>query len=69
MYLDKELFEHFDVLDKCLSDLGCSDSSIEYAPHIRNKFNKVVGAINNLKAATGTTKSIQSPSCYFGNEV
>lgn len=68
MYLGKELAEHFDTLDEHLSSLGSSDSSIEYAPHVREKFNMVVGAINNLKAATGTTKLIQSPSWYFGNE-
>lgn len=68
MYLDKELAEHFDTLDKHLSNLGSSDSSVEYAPHIREEFNMVVGAVNNLKAATGTAKLIQSPSWYFGAE-
>lgn len=68
MYLGKELIEHFEVLDKCLSDLGMSDSSVECAPHIRKKFNMVVGAVNNLKAATGTEKSINGSESYFGNE-
>ena len=39
----------FDSLDVVLMELGKSDSSVEYAPHLREKFNEVVVQLNHIK--------------------
>lgn len=41
--------ELFNKLDNKLIILAKSDSSIEYAPHIRDSFNDVINELNNIK--------------------
>lgn len=53
-----------DELDQALSNLGKSDSSVEYANHIRNEFNDVVDKLNELKKVLGG--NLKSSEDYFG---
>lgn len=55
--------EYFDKLDKSLIKLGKSDSAIEYAPHIRNEFDKVISALNMVKLYFN--KDIKDSDSYF----
>jgi hypothetical protein len=53
----------FDVLDSKLYELGASDSAIEYAQHMREPFEDVIAAINEIKMYLGgNSKSIEN---YF----
>ena len=40
----------FEKLDKALKELGESDSSVEYAPHIRECFDDVIKELNKIKS-------------------
>ena len=52
-----------DELDQALSKLGKSDSSVEYANHIRDEFNNVIDKVNELKKVLGG--NIKSSDDYF----
>ncbi|MNW69651.1 hypothetical protein D3C74_487130 [compost metagenome] len=53
----------FTELDIHLKKLTDSDSSIEYAPHIRNEYENVVSLINEIRIYLGgSPKNIQE---YF----
>jgi hypothetical protein len=50
--MNKSIFDEdleFNELDKALSKLGKSDSSVEYALHIRDEFDSVVSELNKIK--------------------
>lgn len=51
--MDDTLNAYFVELDRHLSDLGKSDSSVEYASHIRDEFNKVVSSVNKIRLYIG----------------
>lgn len=44
----KNLKIRFELLDVALKELGESDSSIEYAPHIRECFDTVIRELNDI---------------------
>ncbi|NUJ17485.1 hypothetical protein FKN04_12955 [Bacillus glycinifermentans] len=51
--MDKKLQRYFKKLDEKLSELGQSDSSVEYAPHVREPFDKVVESLNEIRTYLG----------------
>jgi hypothetical protein len=57
----KELIQ----LDEALTSLGKSDSSVEYAPHIREEFNKVIEKLSQLKTKMGYVRFENSSDDYF----
>lgn len=64
--MDDSLQGYFQKLDDYLSELGQSDSTIEYAPHAKIPFEMVVKSLNEIKMYLGgNPKSI---SYYFGKE-
>ena len=56
--MDNTLKNYFEELDEHIKELGQSDSSIEYAPHIRNKFDKVIYSLNKIKEHSGETAAL-----------
>lgn len=55
-------------LDEALIDLARSDSSVEYAPHIREPFNLVVDKLNKLKEEMKFESIIIDKNKYFSDE-
>lgn len=51
--MDKTLQKYFKKLDENLSELGQSDSSVEYAPHVREPFDKVIESLNEIRTYLG----------------
>jgi len=51
--VDKTLQKYFKKLDENLSELGQSDSSVEYAPHVREPFDKVIESLNEIRTYLG----------------
>lgn len=51
--MDDTLRKHLYKLDYSLLQLALSDSSIEYAPHIRKNFDHVVNDLNRIKEYLG----------------
>ena len=45
----REVDERFDYLDAALMELGKSDGSVEYAPHLRERFNVIIEELNKIK--------------------
>jgi hypothetical protein len=60
------LEKYFKQLDESLSELVQSESTIEYAPHVREPFDKVVAAINDIRTYVGGNS--RSSEYYFDNE-
>lgn len=52
-------------IDEALKSLGMSDSSIEYAPHIRQEFSNLLQHINALKLKSGYGSLIENDNWYF----
>jgi len=46
---NKNLESLFKELDSNLKKLGCSDSSVEFAPHINKHFEKSIESLNLIK--------------------
>lgn len=63
--MDETLTGYFNELDRHLKNLGQSDSSIEYAPHIREEFDKVVKSLNNIKGYLGGIEMLYKSDKYF----
>jgi hypothetical protein len=63
--LDETLSKYFKELDSKLGDLGKSDSSVEYAPHIRPEFDEVVKSLNNIKGYLGGLEMLHTSDKYF----
>lgn len=73
--MNLKLQDYFKELDTNLKELGMSDSSIEYAPHIRDEFDKVIYSLNKIKNYLGgeeithtSDKYFQYKDCFKGNE-
>jgi len=63
---EKSLQDYFKQIDKYLSELGQSDSTIEYAPHARNPFDKLIESMNELKLHLG--EESKPVDTYFREE-
>lgn len=63
---EKSLKDYFKQIDIYLSELGQSDSTIEYAPHARNPFEKLVVSLNELKLHLG--EEVKIIDSYFREE-
>lgn len=57
--------DKFSEIDIALRKLGQSDSSIEYAGHIRQEFENTLQCINSLKYRTGNGQLIKNSDWYF----
>jgi hypothetical protein len=51
--MDETLQGYFQKLDDYLSELGQSDSTIEYAPHARVPFDMVIKSLNEIRTYLG----------------
>lgn len=58
----------FIPIEIALEELARSDSSIEYAPHFRKPFNKIVEGLNLIKKECGYGALINEPEHYFNDE-
>ena len=57
----------FEQLDKNLRKLGQSDSSVEYASHIRGEFDEVLNSLNELKRYCNV--EVFESECYFDSDL
>ena len=55
----------FNELDIALKNLGQSDSSIEYAPHMRLPFDDILYCISCLKVETINCDLVKEDDWYF----
>jgi len=62
---DKIIQKRLMFLDDAIKQLSKSDSSIEYANHIRNKFDDVVLMLNELKLELGVGEIVENIDWYF----
>ena len=62
---DDTLSGHLKKLDRKLMGLALSDSSIEYAPHIREEFDSVICSLNYIKQHLGAISLILNKDTYF----
>lgn len=58
----------FCQIEHSLIKLAQSDSSIEYAPHIRKEFDEVVNGLNKIKEELELEIIIHESDWYFNNE-
>lgn len=58
-----DIIEKFEELDNALLRLGFSNSSIMYAPHIRDEFDDCINKLNSLKELFGMP--INKQDWYF----
>lgn len=56
----------FMQLDNALSELAKSDSSIEFAEHVRSRFNEVIVVVNQLKVQADCEELCKEDKKYFG---
>jgi hypothetical protein len=63
-----ECLDELIQLDEVLTSLGKSDSSVEYAPHIREEFDKVIEKLNQLKVKMGYVRFENPSDDYFLDE-
>ncbi|MED2945416.1 hypothetical protein VSK91_19750 [Bacillus swezeyi] len=56
---------YFKELDTNLKELGMSDSAVEYAPHIRDEFDKVINSLNKIKNYLGGEEITHTSDKYF----
>jgi hypothetical protein len=57
--------ERLTLLDDTLKRLAMSDSSVQYASHIREEFDSVILMLNNLKLGLGFSEAIKKSEYYF----
>ena len=62
-YID--IISYFNRLDHALKKLALSDSSVEYAQHIREPFNYVIDAILSLKEKYNIDSKYKTKEEYF----
>ncbi len=65
IYMDETLNKYFNRLDEDLKELGMSDSAVEYAPHQREPFDKIIKDINEIKAYLGGLEILRKSDWYF----
>ncbi|KAA6446748.1 hypothetical protein [Bacillus swezeyi] len=63
--MNVKLQGYFKELETNLKGLGKSDSSVEYAPHIRDEFDKVIYSLNKIKNYLGEEEMTHTPDKYF----
>ncbi|MCC9021753.1 hypothetical protein [Bacillus nakamurai] len=63
--MNVKLQGYFKELDTNLKELGMSDSSVEYALHIRSKFDKVIYSLNEIKNYLGGEEMARTSDKYF----
>lgn len=64
---NQELLEEaFNKLDQDMMELARSDSSVEYAYHIRSKLDEVIATINIIRLMNGL--ELIKPNKYFMGE-
>ena len=63
--MSDKMVDQFNDLDKALTGLGESDSTVEYAPHVREEFDKVIAKLNEVKKCVGLVSLIRNSDSYF----
>ncbi|MEC1437306.1 hypothetical protein P9D57_00780 [Bacillus sonorensis] len=63
--MNVKLQGYFKELDTHLKELGMSDSAVEYAPHIRDEFDKVIISLNKIKNYLGGKNMTSTSDNYF----
>jgi len=63
--MNEKLAICFSKLDIHLKELGKSDSSVEYASHQREPFDKIVKDVNEIKNYLGLLGISRKSSWYF----
>jgi hypothetical protein len=66
--MEFECLEELIQLDEALTSLGKSDSSVEYALHIRDEFDMVIDKLNKLKTKMGYERFVNDSNEYFSDE-
>ena len=64
--MDETLQGYFQKLDDYLSELGQSDSTIEYAPHAKNPFEMTIKSLNEIRTYLGGDP--RTVNYYFDKE-